>query len=48
VVFRFDTFTHLEGWLIRVVAEKGQVVTVDMAPVIQARNRFARQFAEKA
>jgi hypothetical protein len=31
-----------------VVAEKGQAVTVDMAPVIEAHNRFARQFAEKA
>lgn len=38
-------YTVING---RVVAEKGQVVTVDMAPVIQAHNRFAREFAAKA
>ena len=32
----------------KVVAERGQVVTVDMAPVIQVHNRLARQFAETA
>jgi cytosine/adenosine deaminase-related metal-dependent hydrolase len=29
----------------RVVVENGQVVTVNMRPVIDAHNRFARQFA---
>ncbi len=38
-------YTVING---KVVAERGQVVTVDMAPVIQVHNRLARQFAETA
>lgn len=37
-------YTVING---RVVAEKGQVVTVDMGPVVEAHNRFARQFANQ-
>jgi hypothetical protein len=29
----------------RVAAENGQVTTVDMAPVIEAHNRFSRELA---
>jgi hypothetical protein len=29
----------------RVIAENGQVTTVDMAPVIEAHNRFCRELA---
>ena len=35
-------YTVIDG---RVVVENGQVVTVNMRPVIDAHNRFARQFA---
>ena len=35
-------YTVIDG---RVVVENGQAVTVDMRPVIDAHNRFARQFA---
>ena len=35
-------YTVIDG---RVVVENGQVVTVNMGPVIDAHNRFARQFA---
>ena len=35
-------YTVING---RVVVENGQVVTVNMRPVIDAHNRFARQFA---
>jgi len=38
-------YTVING---RVVVEKGQVVTVDMTPVVAAHNRFARQFAGTA
>jgi len=38
-------YTVING---KVVAERGQVVTVDMAPVIQVHNRLAREFAETA
>jgi cytosine/adenosine deaminase-related metal-dependent hydrolase len=35
-------YTVING---RVVVENGRVVTVNMAPVVEAHNRFARQFA---
>ena len=35
-------FTVING---RVVVEHGRVVTVDMGPVIEAHNGFARRFA---
>ena len=38
-------YTVING---RVVVEKGQVVTIDMGPVVAAHNRFARQFAGTA
>ena len=35
-------YTVING---KVVVENGRVVTVDMRPVVEAHNRFARQFA---
>ncbi len=35
-------YTVING---RVVVENGQVITVDMAPVIEAHNRFSRELA---
>jgi len=35
-------YTVING---QVVVERGRVATVDMEPVIEAHNRFARQFA---
>jgi len=36
-------YTVIDG---RVVVEKGHVTTVDMAPVIEAHNRFSRELAD--
>jgi 8-oxoguanine deaminase len=35
-------YTVIDG---QVVVENGQVTTVDMAPVIEAHNRFSRELA---
>jgi N-methylhydantoinase A len=38
-------YTVING---RVVVEQGRVVTVNMQPVVEAHNRFARQFAQQS